>query len=168
MKRRKLLFSFLLLLFAAQSGFSEEKEDLEDLINLLGKAFNISLEITVQEGDDETVWTLDVSRITIIGRSVSVRLVGSNILIAANLTPYQDSRDEDTINLVVQWQTWLTSAGEGVVEYKPAMRTIPLDIGESAMFFPLGSEQEKNDFNSFNIAIKLQVNPYIAQREEQE
>ncbi|MFP4383015.1 MAG: hypothetical protein ACLFST_00705 [Spirochaetia bacterium] len=168
MKRRKFFFSFLLMLFAVQTGFSEEKDDLEDLINLLGKAFSISLEITVKEGDDEAVWTLDVSRITIIGRSVSVRLVGSNILIAANLTPYQDRNDEDTINLVVQWQTWLTSAGEGVVEYKPAMRTIPLDLGESAMFFPLGSEQENKNFDSFNIAIKLQVNPYIAKKDEQE
>ena len=167
MKRRKFFFSFLLMLFAVQTGFSEEKEDLEDLINLLGKAFNISLEITVKEGDNEVVWTLDVSRITIIGRSVSVRLVGSNIFIAANLTPYQDRNNIDTINLVVQWQTWLTSAGgEGVVEYKPAMRTIPLDIGESAMFFPLGSEQDNKNFDSFNIAIKLQVNPYIAKKDE--
>jgi hypothetical protein len=164
MNRKKMIFSLLVLFLAANLSFSEEEEKWEELIDLLDKAFNISLKITVQEGDNETAWTLDVSRITIIGRTVRVRLVGSNIIILANLTPYQDPEDKDKIDLVVQWQTWISSSGKGVVEYKPAMRTIPLNLGESALFFPLGSGEKDEDFNSFNIAIKLQINPYVSKK----
>jgi hypothetical protein len=97
----------------------------------------VVLTITARiEENSQEVWNATNSKITIPGRPVSIKLVGGNVVMAIQFTPYL--REKDRNILVAQGQIWLLVPNEGI-SYKTTMQTIPLKFGEQIYFFPLGS-----------------------------
>lgn len=92
----------------------------------------------VSPDQDEAVWAMDLTRVTIGGRSVRVRLDGTGIVVVADFTPYWEN--EDDLLLVAQGQTWITDPrGEGETTYRTSFTTLPIRLGEPIIFLPLGA-----------------------------
>ena len=122
---------------------------------------NINARI-VDQNDNEAVWTMDLTRVTISGRAVTIRLDGSNITVVAEFTPYWE--DDGQLMLVAQGQTWVTgSDGTDVPEYRTSFTTLPIQLGEPIVFLPLGTGQVPVDtehFGRLNIELEINVERY--------
>jgi hypothetical protein len=99
------------------------------------QAVVINIVARIEENSQE-VWNAVSSKVTIPGKPVSIRLVGGNVVMAIQFTPYLQDKDQNL--LVAQGQIWLAVPNEGI-SYKTTMQTIPLKFGEQIYFFPLGS-----------------------------
>ena len=122
---------------------------------LFENAIEIKIAARILPYNEKPIWDIDISKLTIPGRSVVVQLIGNNLRIFAIFTPYR--LENETILLVAQGQIWLTEPPENKVKYLSAYRSIPLVLGEKILFFPLGltSEIVKKDF--FNIELEIQI-----------
>jgi len=100
--------------------------------------------------EKEVVWNETHRKIAIPGSPVGIKLVGSNVVVMVQFTPF--FRRQGNV-LVAQGQIWVTEPGKGV-SYYTSIQTIPFVFGESIYFFPLG---KTNQFNS-SIEIILTVN----------
>jgi hypothetical protein len=157
---RTLIFG--LLSFLALPLEAQEQEEAFDLLN--DKALRVHITARITQNDAETVWDMELTRVTISGRTVTVRLDGSNIVVVANFTPYRE--DDDSILLVAQGQTWISDDDpETDVQYRTSFKSLPVSLGEPAVFLPLGSTPldvtlDSNATGSFNIELEVTVEPY--------
>ena len=106
----------------------------------------LSVNITarvVDAGREQPVWNMHVSRVTVSGRSVTVRLDGSNIVVIAEFTPYWDANDQ--LVLVAKGQTWLSDKPRGEPSYRTTFNSLPVHLGESVLFLPLGTAEVSLD-----------------------
>jgi len=113
------------------------------------------LDISARVLDDEqaVIWDENNRKITIPGRPVGIQLVGSNIVVSVQFTPF--IRRSSGSVLVAQGQIWITDPEKGV-SYYTSIQTIPMEFNEPIYFFPLGASQQL----SSTIEIILTVNPY--------
>ena len=138
--------------------------DLENALRLLSEqALNVHIVARITENGEETVWNMDVSRVTISGRAVTLRLDGSNVVVLVRFTPYQEN--DDGLLLVAQGQTWVSGIAGEEVRYRTSFQSMPITLGESVVFFPLGARVdaiavEEDEYASFNIELEVQVVPY--------
>jgi hypothetical protein len=103
-------------------------------------------------GQNETViWSESHLKETVLGRPVGIKLVGNNLIVDVQFTPY--FRPGTRYFLVAQAQIWMEIPNQGV-RYYTAMQTIPVEFGDPVYFFPLGSG---NDGNDSRIEIRLTV-----------
>jgi len=102
-----------------------------------------------------SVWNAEMSRITISGKSVKVKLQGANILVITDITPY--IRDDRTILLVSQGEVWIGSSDSEEINHYSTIKSLPVSMGESALFFPLGVI-ETIDRKIYNIELEILVN----------
>lgn len=154
MKRVTLLvvLLFLLVLFPAPS------DDLENLLQLIQEnAFKINISARVIEDNAVSVWNMEVSRLTIAGKTVNVKLTDENIIVIAHITPYVE--DSETITLIAQGQVYLTNPESRKVQYMSTVKSLPVSLGERVIFYPLGYSEEKRN-NQFVIELEIQVLPY--------
>ncbi|MEX2444732.1 MAG: hypothetical protein WD492_14090 [Alkalispirochaeta sp.] len=147
-------------LIDAQEDRSEIDESLEDL---LSGALTLHINARIIDQDDnETVWTMDLTRVTISGRSVRVRMDGSNITVVAEFTPYWEG--EGQLMLVAQGRTWITEDdGSGERDYRTSFTTLPVQLGEPIIFLPLGDGRVPVDterFGRLNIELEINVERY--------
>ncbi|MDR1837278.1 MAG: hypothetical protein LBQ89_06425 [Treponema sp.] len=111
------------------------------------------LDITTRVVDKEQVaWSESSRKVAIPGNPVGVQLVGSNIVVVVQFTPY--IRSEGNV-LVAQGQIWIAGS-DNTVSYYTSIQTIPMELGEQIFFFPLGSSQHLDP----SIEIILTVNQY--------
>jgi hypothetical protein len=108
----------------------------------------------IVESNHEEVWNSFNSKITIPGRPVSLKLVGENVVVAVQFTPYL--RTNGQYVLVAQGQIWVNVPNMGI-RYQTIMQTIPLEYGEQVYFFPLG---QVNSGDTARIEIQLVAYPY--------
>ncbi|MFP4375112.1 MAG: hypothetical protein ACLFPO_12340 [Spirochaetaceae bacterium] len=165
----------VILLFAAQplvaqdSGGSTGSSGALDTIDealrrIADDALGVHITARITQGGEQTVWNMDVTRVTISGRAVTVRLDGSNVTVVARFTPYRDSGD--SILLVAQGQTWISRDGsEESVDYQTAFESMPIKLGETVVFLPLGSNEltmdvETEQAATLNIELEVTVVPY--------
>lgn len=155
MRKGLLVLSFLIVICKAHG---QEIDWEKALTALLENALEIKIAARILPHNERPFWDMDISELTIPGRSVVVQLIGNNIRIFAIFTPYR--QENDTILLVAQGQIWLTEPPENKVKFLSAYRSIPISLGEKILFFPLGltSEIVKKDF--FNIELEVQIVPY--------
>ena len=157
-------YILIIVLFPAISLSMPAQESLEDMIfSLLDKAFNVNIVARVTEGGEETVWNMEISRLTISGRSVKVKVNAGNIVVLATITPYEDyKKDKKTVLLVVQGQTFVRGKEEDEVKIQSAFQSIPVRLGEPVFFFPLGVnfDLETGDYRSLNIQLEIQIDPF--------
>jgi hypothetical protein len=117
------------------------------------QAVVINIVARIEENSQE-VWNAVSSKVTIPGRPVSIRLVGSNVVMAIQFTPYLQDKDQNL--LVAQGQIWLVVPNEGI-SYKTTVQTIPLKFGEQIYFFPLGSGSRGSSIAAGNPHIELLI-----------
>jgi len=116
---------------------------------------SLVLNIDARVLDDEQViiWNETKQRETIPGNPVSIQLVGSNIVVTVQFTPF--IRRSGGNVLVAQGQIWINDPERGV-SYHTSIQTIPMEFNEPIYFFPLGASQQL----SSTIEIILTVNTY--------
>ncbi|AFG38518.1 hypothetical protein [Spirochaeta africana] len=126
----------------------------------VGYEFHIFARLFEQEGTQ--VWNSEFVRRTISGRTVTVQLEGDSIVVLAKFTPYD--QDGDTVMLVAQGQTWLSVQGTEGVRYRTAFKSLPLALGESLFFFPLGVHAAGQSSDSMNLELEVQLHKVIDRR----
>jgi hypothetical protein len=97
------------------------------------------------------VWHETHQKITIPGTPVGIQLVGANLVVAAQFTPF--IRRHGSV-LFAQVQIGIKDADHGV-SYYTSIQTIPMEFGEPIYFLPLGQSG-----GASSIEIILTVNPY--------
>jgi hypothetical protein len=91
---------------------------------------------------------------------VGLKLVGANVVVAVQFTPYLRRNGRNV--LVAQCQIWVDVPNEGI-NYQTPMQAIPLEFGEQIYFFPLGS---RNSQDNARIEIMLELKPYVKDGDE--
>jgi hypothetical protein len=148
------------LFFAGAALWSQEFEDLPPAL----KEQAVILDITarVLEKNSQEIWNSSrSSKVTIPGRSVGIRLVGANVVVTIQFTPYL--RNDGNNILVAQGQIWVDVPNQGM-SYQTTMQTIPIAFGEQVYFLPLGSSSSNGDTY---IEILLELRPYSAETSAQ-
>jgi len=102
----------------------------------ISQALVLSIESRVLGAGKTVIWSETNRRVTIPGSPTGVQLVGSNIVVSAQFTPFI-SREGNV--LVAQGQIWI--AENNIVTYYSSIQTIPMEFGEKIYFFPLGSSE---------------------------
>jgi hypothetical protein len=135
-----------------------QEKSLEDLLPAFrDKAVIFDIVARLVERNQEVVWNSSDSRVTIPGRPVELQVVGDNIAVSVQFTPY--FRRNRGHFLVAQGQVWIDIPGKGI-HYQSAMQTIPFTFGEEIYFFPLGSADSKDEPR---IEIQLTLRPYAGE-----
>ncbi|MGM0674870.1 MAG: hypothetical protein ACQETQ_09255 [Spirochaetota bacterium] len=166
--RRVFLVTLTIAFLLPVSLGAQDAEDMESLDEALrelsDKVMRVDITARVTSGGEETVWDMELTRVTISGRAVTLRLDGSNITVVSKFTPYYDS--DDSVLLVAQGQTWITQEGDSSeVDYQTSFKSMPVELGESVVFLPLGNDElkmdvEREDTGTFNIELEVTVVPY--------
>ncbi|MDR2941499.1 MAG: hypothetical protein LBV17_02795 [Treponema sp.] len=122
------------------------------------RAVVIDIEARVLGEDNTVVWSETHRKLAIPGSPVGIKLVGSNVVVEVQFTPF--IRRQGSV-LVAQGQIWYNEPGKGI-SYYTSIQTIPFEFGEQIYFFPLGTS---NQFGS-SIEIILTVNRNTADKTE--
>ncbi|MDR0718349.1 MAG: hypothetical protein LBF78_01840 [Treponema sp.] len=135
---------------------------LEELLpDLKDRAIIMDIVARIVEQGQNVVWNTENSKVIIPGQPVGLKLVGANIVVAVQFTPYFRSSGNHV--LVAQGQIWIKAPNNGI-SYHTTMQSIPLVFGEEIFFFPLGSQYSKDDAR---IEIQLVLHPYSRQTEDE-
>jgi hypothetical protein len=136
------------------AGFSQETS-LEELPpELKERAVVVDITSRVVEENQQVVWNSVNRKITIPGRPIGIKVVGANVVMALQFTPFL--RTSGNSVLVVQGQIWVNVAEEGM-RYQTTLQTIPINFGEPIFFFPLGSPSSPQETR---IELQLEFRPY--------
>ena len=150
----RIVFLGAMLLFAARAALGAQELSLDELPGLRERAVVMRIISRIVEQDQEVVWDSENARVTIPGRPVGVKLVGANLIVMVQFTPFLRANGRNV--LVAQGQIWINIPDEGM-RYHTTMQTIPLEFGEQIYFFPLGSIEAKDEAY---IEIQLVLEPY--------
>ncbi|MDR0464233.1 MAG: hypothetical protein LBG94_03845 [Treponema sp.] len=112
------------------------------------RALVIDIDARVLTDENVIIWNQVERKIAIPGSPVGIRMVGSNVVVGVQFTPF--IRAQGNV-LVAQVQIWIDT-GNGV-SYNTSIQTIPIDFNEPIYFFPLGASNS-------SIEMLLTVNPY--------
>ena len=145
--------------------------EIDDILKaLLDQALTVSIVARVTESGRETVQSYELTQVTISGRAVRLRLEGGNLTIIAEFTPYEAA--DNSILLIAEGQIWLTTPQNEVIQYRTSLKSIPVELGETVLFYPLGRSALDMDLESvdpaesqedqLNIELELQIVPYTA------
>jgi hypothetical protein len=120
-----------------------------------GRELVLDINARIVEQNQTVTWNESHKKSTIPGRPVGIKLVGANVVVVAQFTPYLRYRGLQKL-LVAQGQIWMEIPGQGI-RYQTSVQTIPLEFGEPIYFFPLGPQ---TDEDSSRIEIMLTLYPY--------
>ncbi|MDR1388805.1 MAG: hypothetical protein LBJ31_02385 [Treponema sp.] len=161
-KRSFLFLCNLCVVFAACFGQNAFAQDLslEEIPGLRERAVVLQIRTRVNENSQE-VWNAFNSKVTVPGRPVGIKLVGENIVVSIQFTPYLQEKGKTM--LVAQGQIWVNLPERGM-SYKTTMQSLFMEFGEPVYFFPLGSENDA----AGDPLIELQLSLYRYGEEPQE
>jgi hypothetical protein len=143
------------LFFAALGLGTSQENSLEELPpELRERAVVLEITSRVVEKNQQVVWNSVNSKVTIPGRPIGIKIVGANVVMALQFTPF--FRRGGNSVLVVQGQIWVDIPGEGM-HYQTTLQTMPIEFGEPLFFFPLGSPNSPQDTR---IELQLEIRPY--------
>jgi len=151
--RRRILLEGIIL-FISGAVLNAQDTALDELPGLRERAVILHIVSRIVEPNQEVVWDSEESRVTIPGRPVGIKLVGENLVVAVQFTPFR--RPNSQFVLVAQGQIWINIPNEGI-SYHTTMQTIPLELMEQIYFFPLGSMKADDEAH---IEIQLALEPY--------
>lgn len=162
MNRHRRGFTLIItLLTLCTVGINSQEVD-ESLALLLEGALTVHINARIIDKNvNEAVWNMELTRITILGTAVEVRLEGRNIVVEAEFTPYQETEDE--LILIAEGRTWVTGGNSDDVQYRTSFTTLPIRLGESVLFLPLGSSNvplDTEQFGRLNIELEINVDQY--------
>lgn len=128
---------------------------LEELIpRFKGRAVVLDITARVIEQNQTVIWNEAHQKVTIPGRPVGLKLVGANVVVAAQFTPYFRRYGQKL--LVAQGQIWMDVPNQGI-RYHTSMQVIPMEFHEPIYFFPLGSASPDDQAC---IEVMLTMKPY--------
>lgn len=162
MRRARSLLALMLL-----AGSTVHAVEFDDILQaLLDQALTVKITARVVENGRETIQSYELTRVTISGRAVRLRLDGGNITIIAEFTPYEE---DDGILLVAEGQILLRTPDDEEVQYVTSLRSVPLALGERAVFYPLGKstfdmDLENEQSDPLNIELEVEIAPYTAEQ----
>ncbi|MDR1400427.1 MAG: hypothetical protein LBJ41_10930 [Treponema sp.] len=152
----------LLIVAGATPNLAAQELSLEELLpTFREQAIVIDMVARVVENDRKEIWNSASSKVTIPGRSVGLQLVGTNIVVIVQFTPYLKPDGNNV--LVAQGQIWIDVPNLGIT-YQTTMQTIPLEFGEQVYFFPLGTVVSGDEAH---IEIQLALRPYLEQESKE-
>ena len=125
------------------------------------RALVLNIDARVFDDEQVEIWYENSRRIAIPGNPVSIQLVGSNIVVAVQFTPFIRRIGGNV--LVAQGQIWINDPARGICYYT-SIQTIPMEFSEPIYFFPLGAAQQL----SSTIEIMITVNSYSELEGEEE
>lgn len=140
-------------LFLGGARFSAQAQALDVPEALKGKALTVSINAYVLQGGSTVAWQQQGLRYTVPGTPVAFRLVGSNVVIAIQVTPYENEKGGAI--LVTQGQVWVKGEG-GEISYRTTLESVLVRYGEKVLFFPLGRSPD----GRAPIFIELSVDHY--------
>jgi hypothetical protein len=144
-----------ILFFAALGAGVGQETSLEELLpELKERAVVLDITSRVVEENQQVVWNSVNSKVTIPGRPVGIKIVGANVVMALQFTPFL-RRGGNSV-LLVQGQIWVEIPGEGM-HYQTTLQTMPIEFGEPLFFFPLGSPSSPRETR---IELQLEIRPY--------
>jgi hypothetical protein len=160
MTRTRAATASLLFLISAATAATVELEDV--LQALLEQALTVKITARVTQNGEETVQSYDLTRVTIAGRAVRLRLEGGNLTIIAEFTPFED---DEGILLVAEGRILLRTEESEEVQYVTSLRSMPLSLGESVVFYPLGRstfdmDLESEQSDDLNVELEVEVRSY--------
>jgi len=162
MIHRRRLTSIVFLFLATVPLFSQDAVMDESLALLLEGAFTVNIAARIVDQDhNETVWNMELTRITVAGKAVEIRMEGRNIVVEAEFTPYRQTND--SLILIAEGRTWITGTDPSDVQYRTSFTTLPIRLGEPVLFLPLGVNRVPVDterFGRLNIELEVNVEPY--------
>jgi hypothetical protein len=152
-----LVFLFSCSLLSAQQTVPEKKpaqtpKGRDVPLGLPEKAIVFQIDAKVFDEANMEVWASSGSKVTISGKPVSLRLVGNNVVVLVMFTPYL--KQDGAGFLVAQGQIWVEVPGKGM-SYRTTLQTIPVALGETIYFLPLGA----NELADNSIEIKVEIKP---------
>ena len=146
---------FLCLIFSLGAFIKAQESPLLDLPGIRERAMIMHIVSRIVEENENVVWDSENTQVTIPGRPVGVKLLGEDLVVAVQFTPFLMANGQ--LTLVAQGQIWKNVPNEGI-SYQTTMQTIPLKYREQVYFFPLGSIKEPNEAH---IEIQLVLEPYV-------
>lgn len=144
------------LLLCGAAIFAQEPPAGEIFPAFRDRALVLNIVARVIDPDQTEVWTSTNSHVTLPGRPVTIKLVGTNLVVSVQFTPYLGRTGSNL--LVAQGQIWIDVPEQGV-QYQTTIQTIPIEFGELVYFLPLGDIEV--DTGS-RIEIQVEVKPYTA------
>lgn len=120
---------------------------------LKGKALTVSINAYVLQNGSTVAWQQQGLRYTVPGTPVAFRLMGSNVVIAIQVTPYENEKGGAI--LVTQGQVWIKGEG-GEISYRTTLESVLVRYGEKVLFFPLGRSPDGHA----PICVELSVDHY--------
>lgn len=148
--------ALLLTLFSLHALWADEGQDVEPLQYLVDDVLQVNIVARTLPEDNNTLYVTR-SQLTIPGRPIEIKFQGENIYINATLTPY--FMDNGNLFLVAQGQIW-SSSPENAVKYLTSFTSIPVNLGEKVLFFPLGMPEDLTSEGFFNIALEIEILPF--------
>lgn len=112
----------------------------------------LDINARVRDNDQVIIWDESHQKITIPGSPVGIQLVGSNIVVIVQFTPFL--RRNGNV-LVAQGQIGIKNS-DNTFSYYTSIQTIPMEFDEPIHFFPLGTAEHLNS----SIEIIISVNRY--------
>ena len=161
MNRSLFLFSAVFI-FAAGAQINAQDSQAGVASRFGRRALIIGIDARVleeKEKKQEVAWEETIQKITIPGSPVGIKLVGSNVVVAVQFTPFIRRHGQNV--LVAQGQIWIDDPNKGM-SYYTSIQTIPMEFGEPIYFFPLGSQQLDS---SIEIILTVNLNTEAAPTE---
>lgn len=119
------------------------------------KSYLISISLRIADNSDNVLLNSSWSRFTLSGKPLALNLKANNLAIIATFIPYYV--DEDSVMLLVHGKVIIRPVQYAEGRYYSTVDSLPLKIGEKALFFPLGMTSENGNVSCV-LEIEVQHN----------
>ncbi|MBN1686310.1 MAG: hypothetical protein JW852_06620 [Spirochaetales bacterium] len=147
------------LLLSLFISFQASADDIEELLDFISdRVLSVHIELKLLDSNQEITWDAESRHVTVVGRSVNVRLVAEELIIDAYITPFGDAAEN--LVLVANGEIWLSDrqSGDGI-RYESFIKSLPVKPEETVIFFPLGVAVD-SEANIYTIQMEINVKPY--------
>jgi hypothetical protein len=118
-----------------------------------GRALRLELALRIVSRENSAdVWEQRAEKPIYVDQSLQLRMVGQNIVIVAIFTPLASPKGGENLVMRAVGQIW-TPSEDGGLSYYSSLFAIPLRLGESAVYYPLGSKNEGQDLVEITIRV---------------
>lgn len=155
MKRNIVLLSYFFILFKLLSQELELSEKHEELFKTILK---MNIIVRIYKNQDKPLWNAEQSKLTIPGKSVTLKLESKELKVYGIFTPYKTN---DNIVLLAQSQVILLPPLVDGLQYFNSVKTLVVTFNESIFFYPLGRKEHFSNSEGGDIEIELQLSPYL-------
>jgi len=153
MRSSLLIFGAFFIVSTGLKIYSQDSQPVTIMPGMRGRALVLNIDARVLDVKKTVIWNETNQRLTISGTPVGIKMVGANLAILIQLTPFIHRNGQKI--LVAQGQIWIDVPDKGI-SYYTSIRTIPIEFNEPVYFLPLGDANPAEA----SIEIMLTLNPY--------